>query len=361
MPYFFVYPFAVSGDRASVPTTDPGSVPDPVSYQAGFTEDYQRVLGTDPLALAVPREQSNQIYYDITQNIQQYQTDGVPDWILASQNLGVAYPYDIYAVVRYDAGSGVQVYESQVNANTSTPGADLNWLVISGNAQGNPVGTYLDYSGFTAPPNYFLADGTTKSRTTYSALYNVITIPLTVTLTAPSPTFTVSSTNGLYVGCALESSGFASGTVITVISGTSITVSNPSLSTGSIAVRFFPYGRGDGSSTYNLPNTLHRTSVGSGGSPTIVDGTTILGTSPGQIGGADTDTITIGHMPNHAHPGSVYNYNYPNSTIGSGFPRPTFIAGTGNTGTVNVAPEGGGGAHNNVQPSYIVTKCIKYA
>ena len=102
-PYYYVYPFAVDGNLEAVPTSDPGT--GAMSYQDGFTINYEQDLLTVPTALPIPRTQFNQVVFDITNNIQQYQQHAAPQWTPASANLGTALPYDIYAKVRYNVGS----------------------------------------------------------------------------------------------------------------------------------------------------------------------------------------------------------------------------------------------------------------
>lgn len=130
MTKFIKYPFAQDGDKTPIPNTD--QIDGSVSYQQGFGLDYQKkLLLGDPTAKAIPRQGFNQIMYDTTSNIQQYQTQGFPNFITSADNDGSPYPYDIYAIVRYDAGSGVQLYQSIVNNNTSLPTDNTKWVQLS--------------------------------------------------------------------------------------------------------------------------------------------------------------------------------------------------------------------------------------
>lgn len=123
---FFRIPFAESGDKTAVPDATQGD--GSVSYNQGYGPDYQ-LPKTNPAAKDIPRNSDNQLKYDVTKALQEYQTNGVPDWITAAQNGGTAYPYPIGARVRYTDNV---VYISQVAANTATPGASTNWAVDSG-------------------------------------------------------------------------------------------------------------------------------------------------------------------------------------------------------------------------------------
>lgn len=169
MAKYFVYPFANTGDKTPIPEPTQGG--GQVSYNQGWGPYYQLDLLTDPNALPIPRDQSNQLYYDITLAIQQYQQNGIPDFITTADNLGSPFAYPKYAQVRYDDGSGVKVYENQVAGNTALP-SDPSWLVISGSPV--PAGIMVPYAGATVPPGYLLCDGSAISRTTFAALFTAI-------------------------------------------------------------------------------------------------------------------------------------------------------------------------------------------
>ncbi len=125
MAKFFRYIFGEDGDRTAIPeTTQPSGA---VSYQEGFGFDYERELGVDPLAKAVPRDESNQLYYDITDAIRQYQTQSIPDFIEASENGGVNYPYPKDARVRYYDGVSTDIYTSLIDSNDSLPTDNTKW------------------------------------------------------------------------------------------------------------------------------------------------------------------------------------------------------------------------------------------
>lgn len=125
MAKFFRFPFGINGDRVAIP--EPTQVGGAVSYQEGFGLDYERDPVSDPLAKNIPRDETNQLYYDITDAIRQYQTHGVPDFITTADNGGVAYSYDKLAKVLYNDGSGMDIYTSLVNANNALPSDATKW------------------------------------------------------------------------------------------------------------------------------------------------------------------------------------------------------------------------------------------
>lgn len=118
---FFKVLFAESGDKAAVPDA---LVPaGNVSFDQGYTYDYERDLSYDPDALPVEREQMNYLFYAITQALQQYQTFGTPEFITTADNGGSPYSYSKGARVRYTGDGGVTwtIYESLEDSNTDTP------------------------------------------------------------------------------------------------------------------------------------------------------------------------------------------------------------------------------------------------
>lgn len=122
---FFRIPFALSGDKAAVPDTV-DAVTGSVSYPEGFGFNYQRDFATDPLALNIPRDQSNQIYFDITNALAELQAQGIPDFITSALNGGTAYSYAANAVVRYSG----DLYLSLVGSNTALPSDATKWALL---------------------------------------------------------------------------------------------------------------------------------------------------------------------------------------------------------------------------------------
>ncbi len=127
---YFLNPFAIdSNDVAVIPST--GASTGAMSYQQGFTINYEQDLETVSTALPIPRNQFNQLMLDITAALQQLQNYGYPNWVApatGSPLVGGPVSYPLNAVVLYSDGN---IYQSQIASNTSVPGADANWVVIS--------------------------------------------------------------------------------------------------------------------------------------------------------------------------------------------------------------------------------------
>lgn len=128
------------------------------------------------------------------------------------------------------------------------------------------------------------------------------------------------------------------------------------------------HGAGNGTTTFNIPNTQGRTSVGKATSGTFAN----IGAAPG----AEFVTLTEAQMPHHGHGvydpghghGSGANYfmdaggagnlglNTPGNRFAQGL-SPLYINGSG-TG-IGIYGTGGSQAHNNVQPSLVEYHLIR--
>jgi len=173
----------------------------------------------------------------------------------------------------------------------------LNTQVSAVTTPSMPTGSVISFAGSTAPSEWLLCAGQAVSRTTYSGLFNVI--------------------------------------------GTT-------------------YGSGDGSTTFNIPDLRGRTTAGldnmNGTDAGRLDWANTLGTA----GGLQTHTLTSTEMPFHHHDihrnaGSTISFT-PGGTVSPPFYTPTQNSGT-SWGSTQAA--GGGGAHNNMQPTILLNYIIK--
>lgn len=120
---FFKFPFAITGTRAPIAATDPGT--GEVNYPTGYPSPYQ-LPASDPASRNIERDKNNQLYFDITNELQLLQIQGVPDFITTALNGGVPYPYGIGATCMY---LGKQ-YVSRVAANVDLPSVAASWALV---------------------------------------------------------------------------------------------------------------------------------------------------------------------------------------------------------------------------------------
>lgn len=200
-----------------------------------------------------------------------------------------------------------------VTADTRSITERVNVLIRDYNTLlGVPAGCIMPYAGATAPDGWLLCHGQAVSRTAYADLFAAI--------------------------------------------GTA-------------------HGAGDGSTTFNLPDLRGRIVAGRddmGGADAgrlaggIADRTVL-----GGAGGAATHVLVTGEMPAHGHgvtdPGHQHSMQAGNPTPGGPTGRASWgdgnnlstfsTHGSGATG-IAVQNAGGGGAHNNTQPTLILNYVI---
>jgi len=113
---------------------------------------------------------------------------------------------------------------------------------------------------------------------------------------------------------------------------------------GATAIADFIAGK-----TLTLPRSLGRALAGAG------SGSGLSSRSLGEFVGEETHTLTLPEIPSHNHPGSTVNIIISGSGVGAGN---NTVIGSGTT-TVNVAAQGGGGSHNNMEPTSFMNIFIK--
>ncbi len=211
-------------------------------------------------------------------------------------------------------------------------------------ATSSVIGQVHDYAGILLPPGYLWADGSAVSRTTYLPLYSVITVPFTATTTSGNATLTVVSTDlrnlGLE-GATVEGAGIPAGTTVVSVAQTTITMSaNATANASAVSLRLFPYGNGDASTTFNVPDRRGRAGIGrdnmggSAASRVTTAGSNVNAARLGATGGSQ-------FMQQHNHgitdPGHIHGATTSNTGSDTVVARDTV------SGTYNIT---GGGPTN---------------
>lgn len=207
----------------------------------------------------------------------------------------------------YGQGTYRQIIK-KANGDTVVDGVTSSTGSGGGSAStgdGDLVGTVKPWAGISAPNQYAFAYGQEISRTTYSVLLTAITLTANVICTSANNTLTgISDTGTINIGSPVEGVCIPSGT--TVVSKTSSTVlmSNPATITVNTTAQFFPFGAGNGSTTFNVPDLRGYVVAGRdnmGGTAAARLTTTYFGAnSPdaqGATGGAQSNTIAQANLP----------------------------------------------------------------
>lgn len=116
--------FASSGDLT--PVSDDTELSGVVSYEEGYGTDYE-LEQSDPGKKNIERGRLNQILNDITGNTRLWQTQGFPEFVTAAMNGGDPFPYAKYMIVRHNGHSGVGYYVSLIDDNTTDPTNAATW------------------------------------------------------------------------------------------------------------------------------------------------------------------------------------------------------------------------------------------
>ena len=231
------------------------------------------------------------------------------------------------------------------------------------------TGTIQTYAGFIIPTGWLLCDDTPASRTTYAALFAVLSKSSTGNTASGSPTISVIPANGtdnIAAGWFISGPGIQAGTTVVGTTSSTITLSQNATANGT-AVPFTaaPYGIGNGTTTFNVPDMRRRVIMGSGGTATAT-----IGNLLGNVGGSETHTLSLTEIPAHNHGGSTSS-NTVNYTKGSssyilnGYAMTSSNTGYGDAilmGTAHshtISSAGGGATHNNIQSAIVLNYIIK--
>ena len=249
-----------------------------------------------------------------------------------------------------------------------------------------PTGSVLAFAGSSAPAGWMLCDGQPISRTTYSALFAVIGTTYGVgdgasTFNLPdlrgraiagkdnmggTPANRLTSTRSVTVSTISQS-----GSTVTVVTssahgldaGNTVVISgagNPVFDgtwtvsavviTGSEATR--------ASRSFQFSRTSATISSVAGGTVTTTVSGSVDGSGLGNSGGVSTVTLTNGSIPNHTHYLPVAGVNSTWGVIYDFNASDVSFSGSGTDKAAN-SWTGGGGPHNNVQPTIVLNYIIK--
>jgi microcystin-dependent protein len=315
------------------------------------------------------------VYSDINETNSGWYRNGTQDWRLAINGV------DVLQVT----GPGA----STPNVVNAIAPASLQ----SGGVQVIPPGVEFSYVGLTLPGGFLYEYGQAVSRATYPNLLAALRLSFTGDVTSGSPTITSVTTDlrnlGLE-GSTLEGAGIT-GLIVTSVTSTTISMSgNASAGSGAPQTCLaYPFGNGDGSTTFNVPDRRGRVIAGrdnmgvagaSAAGRLTTAGSGVNGILLGTFGGAQNETIAQANLPAIAltfvgnSPGQTFATWAPNvhtDASGGGVVfNPVYYGDMGTapaavpSGSISVAGGsdvlGSGTALTTVQPTGIGNYIIKF-
>lgn len=292
---------------------------------------------------------------------------------------------------------------------------------------GDLPGMIRVWAGMSTPAKYLPCNGSTRSRASFPDLFAAITKTVTVSTTNGSSTVTVgedlTGLLGFGPGCPVSGAMIPAGTLVSDVTATTLKLSANATATASgVSLLLAPWGVGDGSTTFDLPDLRARAPIGVtatqstvdlyrtgcsttnrsaavtlGSSSTLISvGMSVYGAGipPGATVAAVSGTsVTLSANATATGTGLTLRFAWINAwrvgatggaaqhtlstaempshthdasgktdrtTAGSGSEQVLIKNGTANALAPAVNATGEGLAHNNVQPSAVVNYIIRY-
>lgn len=282
-------------------------VPGTTNPKTTWTTSSESVAQPNPVPLGISGRPANPIY-----------GDGIYRQVVKDQFDQVIWDYTTSSTGAGGGGGG---------GGTATGDGDL-------------VGTLKPWAGLTAPNQYMLAYGQAISRTGFPALFTAITSTQVIFCSAGSATLAgFSDTTNFPIGAAVEASCLPTN-ASTIISKTitTITVSaNATINTSTSSI-VFPWGNGDHSSTFNVPDMRGAVPAGNnnmGGTAGPRMTTLYYGVDPnslGAAGGNQSAILTTPNLPPYVPGGDITNGTITVTLNFLGTPQviDSSVAGAGN-------------------------------
>lgn len=187
----------------------------------------------------------------------------------------------------------------QITSSTGTGGGGTTATV----GDGQPVGSIQTWAGMVAPQAYVFAYGQEFTRIGFPELFSALTSLQNISCTLGSSTLSgISNTEQLPIGAKIESVCLNSGSTVVSKTISTVVASSNAIITTSTSARFFPYGNGDGSATFNAPDLRGQIVTGRcnmGGLTCSLSSTYWLSNpnAVGAKGGLQNHTLSLAELP----------------------------------------------------------------
>jgi microcystin-dependent protein len=217
-------------------------------------------------------------------------------------------PVILHATQHDNINDEVEAIETELGTNpkgaAANVGARIAAVEATAAAAGVPQGSMFPHAGINAPAGYAFCYGQTLTRSGNAALMALLTVTYTAGVTNASTnvtgTFPATTTLNL-VGMPVSGTNIQAGTTITAQTTSTLTLSLAATGTASISLLVAPWGVGDGSTTFNLPDMRGRNAVGRddmGGTDAARISTA---NRIGATAGAEANTLAVANLPAHNH------------------------------------------------------------
>ena len=258
--------------------------------------------------------------------------------------------------------------DAEVAVGTAAGGTSARLFVNPSSFIALFTGLICPYAGRTAPTGWLLCDGTAVSRSTYANLKAVMAPAQTFTVSIASPAVFSATGHGLVAGDKISftttgalPTGLATNTDYFIITaGLTANAFEVSTSRGGAAVNTSgsqsgthtlhatAHGKGDGATTFNLPDFRGYTPYGYKSSDANFDALNV----PNTYVGEKTHVLTVAELAAHTHAITVAD---------AGGAGTSAAEGNLNTHSSGAATDSTGSdtAHNNMPPYVVVNFVIK--
>lgn len=233
--------------------------------------------------------------------------------ILDGAGRAIIYGVGTYRQVVYDALQNL-IWDQLTSSGTSSGGSATNF------GDGNAVGTIKAWAGIVAPAQYQFANGQQILRASFPDLFTAITQVQSVVCTAGSNILTaVTDTTQIPTGANVEVSCVPGTSTVTATTGSTVTLSSVATISSAVNATFFPFGNGNGSTTFSVPDLRGYVIAGRdnmGGTAAGRLTSTYFTNNPdslGASGGTQSTALTLAQMAGHTHTATVTDPGHAHS------------------------------------------------
>ncbi len=180
-------------------------------------------------------------------------------------------------------------------------------------SEGVMVGAIIAWANPVLPPKYLYTAGQAVSRASFPDLLTALTFQQVILCSTGVSTITVPTTvsDSVPIGTPIEASCFAPGVTVSSKASGLLTMSSGATATASVPSVLFPWGNGNGSTTFNVPDLRGRALAGRDNMTGSVAGVLTVpfyGVNPdavNAVGGSQSGVLGLSNLPPYTPTGTV--------------------------------------------------------